>query len=207
MPQSYNASVKWTATLTNRLLAQAGLGLYTQQYREIYREELPTAPGGHIPQRSRMELATIRITPTSTTTTNLFRGAFRGRQRLPHLRREELHRQPVVRDRFAFAEGRDAVAAGHQPRSRSTARRHRVRFSNGLPNSAVICARRRKTRSRKSPTWDCSSTRSGRSAASRSAAACVTTTSTAYAPEQWSPPGTWVPARLTPPRREHPELA
>src|SRR5262245_49990181 len=45
MPQSYNASVKWTATLTNRLLAQAGLGLYTQQYREIYREELPTEPG------------------------------------------------------------------------------------------------------------------------------------------------------------------
>ena len=45
MPQSYNASVKWTSTLTNRLLAQAGLGLYTQQYREIYATELPTAPG------------------------------------------------------------------------------------------------------------------------------------------------------------------
>ena len=94
MPQSYNGSVKWTATLTNRLLAQAGLGLYTQQYREIYREELPTEPGitfHSFPQRI------TRYDPfyaNFDVTTGYFRGALRGRQHVPHLGREELHRQP-----------------------------------------------------------------------------------------------------------------
>ncbi len=77
MPQSYNASVKWTATLTNQLLAQAGLGLYTQQYREIYREELPTAPGtlSAFPNGARYDPFYANF----DVGTNLYRGAFRGR--------------------------------------------------------------------------------------------------------------------------------
>ena len=92
MPQSYNASVKWTSTLTNRLLAQAGLGLYTQQYREIYEPELPTAPGqavGIFPQTN------TRYDPFYTNfdqTTGYYPRRVARRQHLPHLGREELHR-------------------------------------------------------------------------------------------------------------------
>ena len=77
MPQSYNASVKWTGTLSNRLLAEAGLGLYTQQYREIYEPELPTAPGmavGVFPTTN------ARYDPFYTSldqTTGFYRGAWR----------------------------------------------------------------------------------------------------------------------------------
>ncbi len=77
MPQSYNASVKWTSTLTNRLLAQAGLGLYTQQYREIYEPELPTTPGLAV---GTFPLTGARYDPFFTNfdeTTGYYRGAFR----------------------------------------------------------------------------------------------------------------------------------
>jgi hypothetical protein len=77
MPQSYNASVKWTSTLTNQLLAQAGIGLYTQQYREIYEPELPTSPGQAV---NVFPLTNTRYDPFYVNfdqTTSYWRGAFR----------------------------------------------------------------------------------------------------------------------------------
>ena len=94
MPQSYNASVKWTATLTNRLLAQAGLGLYTQQYREIYRDgtaDRARARRQRVPQRSTLRPV---LTPTSTRRTNLYRGAFRAGNIFHISGVQELRRRP-----------------------------------------------------------------------------------------------------------------
>jgi len=39
MPHSYTTQAKWLSTISNKLLFEAGFGIYYQQYREIYRPE------------------------------------------------------------------------------------------------------------------------------------------------------------------------
>ncbi len=195
MPQSYNASVKWTATLTNRLLAQAGLGLYTQQYREIYREELPTSPGVTFHAFPNGALYDPYYTAFDVST-NLVRGAFRGRN-VFHI--------SGVRNYIAnlsYVTGSHTLKGGLQLQqgiSREADRQRgdiEVRFSNGLPNSAVLRATPQNAVEE--------ITDLGLFIDDKWSVGHVTLSGglrydyfNGTAPDQWSPDGTWVPARLT----------
>ena len=198
MPQSYNASVKWTSTLTNRLLAQAGLGLYTQQYREIYETELPTAPGqavGIFPQTN------ARYDPYFTNldeTTGFYRGAWRA---------GNIFHISGVRNysgSLSYVTGAQSFKGGFQLQdgiSRQSDRWRgdflRINWNSGLPRSVIL---------RASPRYAVENIRDlGLFADERWTLNRITLSGgirydyfNGYAPEQYSDAGTWVPARLTP---------
>ncbi len=195
MPQSYNASVKWTATLTNRLLAQAGLGLYTQQYREIYREELPTEPGVTFHSFPNGALYDPYYTNFDVTT-NLVRGAFRGRN--------VFHISGVKNyiANLSYVTGSHTLKGGMQLQqgiSREADQQRgdiEVRFSNGAPNQAVLRATPQNAVEE--------ITDLGLFIDEKWSLGHFTLSGglrydyfNGVAPDQWSPAGTWVPARLT----------
>ena len=195
MPQSYNASVKWTATLTNQLLAQAGLGLYTQQYREIYREELPTAPGtlSAFPNGARYDPFYANF----DVGTNLYRGAFRGRN--------VFHISGVKNwaGSLSYVTGSNTLKGGVQLQQ-GISREHdqhrgdmEVRFLNGAPSQVLLYATPRNAVEEITDLglfidekWSL-----GRFTISGGLRYDYFN---GTAPDQWSPPATWVPARLTP---------
>jgi hypothetical protein len=197
MPQSYNASVKWTATLSNRLLAQAGLGLYTQQYREIYREELPTSPGVAV---HTFPITGSRYDPFFANFdqgTNLYRGAFRGRN-VFHISGVKNYVASL-----SYVTGSHTLKGGVQLQQGISreADQHRgdmeIRWLNGVPNNVVLRATPRNAVENITDfglyideKWTI-----GRFAISGGVRYDYFN---GYAPEQWSPPGSWVPARLTP---------
>jgi hypothetical protein len=198
MPQSYNASVKWTATLTNRLLAQAGLGLYTQQYREIYRDELPTSPGqvvGTFPNTN------TRYDPFFTNvdqTTGFFRGAFR---------QGNIYHISGVRNYTAslsYVTGSHSLKVGTQYQDGISRQSdlwrgdiNQIQWLNGLPRAVVLQA---------SPRYAVENIRDlGIFVDDKWTFNRVTLSGgvrydyfNGYAPEQFSGPGTWIGARLTP---------
>jgi hypothetical protein len=198
MPQSYNASVKWTSTITNRLLAQAGLGLYTQQYREIYEPELPTAPGvsvGMFPQTN------TRYDPFYTNrdlTTDYYRGAWRA---------GNIYHISGVKNwaaSLSYVTGSHTLKGGMQYQdgiSRQSdlyrADINQIQFLNGLPRAVVLQA---------SPRYAVENIRDlGLFVDEKWTLNRITLSGgirydyfNGYAPEQYSEAGTWVPARLTP---------
>jgi hypothetical protein len=198
MPQSYNASVKWTATLTNRLLAQAGLGLYTQQYREIYEPELPTSPG-----------LAVGVFPNTNTrydpffenfdeTTGYSRGAFRD---------GNIFHISGVRNYLAsvsYVTGAQSLKVGMQYQDGISRQSDlfrgdldQIRWAGGLPRSVIL---------RASPRYAVENIRDlGIYVDERWTLNRLTLSGgvrydyfNGYAPEQYSEAGTWVPARLTP---------
>jgi hypothetical protein len=198
MPQSYNASVKWTATLTNRLLAQAGLGLYTQQYREIYEPELPTQFG-----------QAVHVFPTTNTrydpyytnfdeTTGFFRGAWRA---------GNIYHISGVRNYLAslsYVTGAQSLKFGVQLQDGISRQSdlyrgdiNQIRWNGGLPRSVVLQA---------SPRYAVENIRDlGIYVDERWTLNRVTLSGglrydyfNGYAPEQYSEAGSWIGARLTP---------
>jgi hypothetical protein len=198
MPQSFNASVKWTSTLTNQLLAQAGLGLYTQQYREIYRPELPTAPGLAV---GTLPITNTRYDPYFTNfdeTTGYFRGAWRA---------GNIYHISGVRNYLAslsYVTGSQSLKAGVQYQD-GISRQHdlyrgdlqQIRWANGRPRSVIL---------RASPRAAVENIRDlGLYVDERWTLNRLTLSGgvrfdyfNGYAPAQWSGPGTWIGARLTP---------
>ena len=198
MPQSYNGSVKWTSTLTNRLLAQAGLGLYTQQYREIYEPELPTAPGlavGVFP------LTNTRYDPYFTNldeSTGFYRGAWRA---------GNIFHISGVRNYAAslsYVTGAQSLKAGMQYQGGISRQSDlyrgdidSIRWIGGQPRAVVL---------RASPRYAVENIRDlGIFVDERWTLDRITVSGglrydyfNGYAPEQWSGPGTWIGARLTP---------
>lgn len=198
MPQSFNASVKWTSTLTNRLLAQAGLGLYTQQYREIYEPELPTAPGlavGVFPNTN------TRYDPYFTNldeTTQTYRGAWRS---------GNIFHISGVRNysgSLSYVTGAQSFKAGFQYQDGISRQSDlwrgdllRINWNAGLPRSVIL---------RASPRYAVENIRDlGIFVDERWTLNRITLSGgirydyfNGYAPEQYSEAGTWVPARLTP---------
>ena len=195
MPQSYNGSIKWTATLTNRLLAQAGLGLYTQQYREIYREELPTSPGITLSAFPSGALYDPFYTNFDVGA-NLYRGAFRGRN--------VFHISGVKNyiGNLSYVTGSHTLRGGMQLQQ-GISREHdqhrgdmEVRFLNGAPSQAVLYATPRNAVEEITDLglfidekWSL-----GRISLS---GGLRWDYFNGVAPDQWSPPANWVPARLT----------
>jgi hypothetical protein len=196
MPQSYNASVKWTATLTNHLLAQAGLGIYTQQYREIYEPELPGAPG----QTSRtFPITSTRYDPFFANldqSTSFYRGAFRDGNIL-HI--------SGVRNyvgSLSYVTGSQSLKAGMQFQdgiSRQSDQYHgdmEIRWNGGRPSQALL---------RASPRYAVENTSDlGLYIDERWTIRRLTLSGglrydyfNGSAPDQWSAPGTWIGARLT----------
>lgn len=198
MPQSYNASVKWTATLTNRLLAQAGLGLYTQQYREIYEPELPTAPGQAV---GVFPITNTRYDPFFTNldlSTGFFRGAWRAGN-IFHISGVRNYSASL-----AYVTGSQSLKVGMQYQDGISRQSDlwrgdisRIQWLNGQPRSVVL---------RASPQYAVENIRDlGLFVDERWTFDRITLSGglrydyfNGYAPEQWSAPGTWIGARLTP---------
>jgi hypothetical protein len=197
MPQSYNASVKWTSTLTNQLLAQAGLGLYTQQYREIYRSELPTAPGQAVHV---FPLTNTRYDPYFANldqTTTFYRGAFRSGN-IIHISGVRNYSGSLT-----YVTGSHSLKTGMQYQE-GISRQHdlyrgdmEIRWLNGAPNQVLL---------RASPRNAVENIRDlGLFVDEKWTVRRLTISGglrydyfNGYAPQQWSPPGTWIGARMTP---------
>jgi hypothetical protein len=198
MPQSFNASVKWTSTITNQLLAQAGIGLYTQQYREIYEPELPTAPGQAV---HTFPITNRRYDPYFTNVdiggVNLVRGAFRGGNIL-HI--------SGVRNyigSLSYVTGSQSFKAGIQYQE-GVSRQHdyyngamEIRWLNGAPSQALL---RAVPRNAAENIRDLGLYVDERWTINR-----LTLSGglrfdyfNGYAPEQWSPAGPFISARMTP---------
>ncbi len=198
MPQSYNASIKWTSTLTSRLLAQAGLGLYTQQYREIYEPDLPTQPGqavGTFPQTN------TRYDPFYTNrdlTTDYYRGAWRA---------GNIYHISGVRNYTAslsYVTGSQSLKGGMQFQDGISRQSDlyrgdidQIQWLGGLPRAVVL---------RASPRYAVENIRDlGLYVDEKWTLARLTLSGgirydyfNGYAPEQFSEAGTWIGARLTP---------
>jgi hypothetical protein len=201
MPQSYNASAKWTATLTNQLLAQAGLGLYTQQYREIYTPELPTSPGLIVNSTALPSGASWRWDPFFTNFdegTGYYRGAWRAGNVI-HISGVKNYNASL-----SYVTGSQSLKVGFQLQD-GISRQHdlyrgdltRINWANGAPRSVILRATPRNAVEVISDLgvfvdekWTINRiTLSGGIRYDRF---------NGHAPAQWSPPGTYVPARLTP---------
>ncbi|MBI4477374.1 MAG: TonB-dependent receptor [Acidobacteria bacterium] len=198
MPQSFNASAKWTATLTNRLLAQAGLGLYTQQYREIYRPELPTQPGQAV---HTFPLTNTRYDPYFTNfdeSTGFFRGAFRSGN-IYHI--SEVRNYSTS---LSYVTGSQSLKVGLQFQEGQSRQSDlwrgditRINWNSGRPRSVIL---------RASPRYAIENIRDlGLYVDDRWMLGRVTLSGgirydyfNGYAPEQYSEAGTWIGARLTP---------
>jgi hypothetical protein len=198
MPQSFNGSVKWTATLTNRLLAQAGLGLYTQQYREIYEPELPTVPGQ---AASVFPLTNTPYDPYYTNfdeTTGYFRGAWRSGN-IYHISGVRNYTASV-----SYVTGSQSLKVGMQYQD-GTSRQSdlwrgditRINWNGGRPRSVILRASPRYAVEHigdlglfVDDRWTLNRiTLSGGLRMDRF---------NGWAPEQYSEAGTWIGARLTP---------
>ena len=198
MPQSYNASVKWTSTLTNKLLAQAGIGLYTQQYREIYEPELPTSAGQAV---GTFPTTNARYDPFYTNldeTTGFYRGAWRA---------GNIFHISGVRNyvgSISYVTGSQSLKVGAQYQDGISRQSDlwrgdflRINWNGGLPRSVIL---------RASPRYAVENIRDlGLFVDERWVLGRVTLSGglrydyfNGYAPEQYSEAGTWVPARLTP---------
>ena len=198
MPMSFNASVKWTATLTSQLLAQAGVGLYTQQYREIYEPELPTAPSK---TAAVFPLTNTRYDPYFTNldeTTGYYRGAWRA---------GNIYHISGVRNYLAslsYVTGSHSLKGGLQFEEGISRQSDlwrgdffRINWNSGQPRSVIL---------RASPRYAVENIRDvGLYVDERWSLNRVTLSGglrydyfNGYAPEQYSDAGTWVPARLTP---------
>ncbi len=198
MPQSYNASVKWTATLTNRLLAQAGLGLYTQQYREIYEVELPTAPGRAV---GTFPITNARYDPFYTNfdqTTGFFRGAWRAGN-IFHISGVKNYLASLT-----YVTGSHSLKTGVQYQDGISRQSdlyrgdiNQIQWLGGQPRAVVLQA---------SPRYAVENIRDlGFFVDDRWTFARFTLSGglrfdyfNGYAPEQYSEAGTWIGARLTP---------
>jgi hypothetical protein len=198
MPQSYNASAKWTATVTSKLLAEAGLGLYTQQYREIYEPELPTSPGLAV---GTFPVTNARYDPYYTAfdeTTGNYRGAWRA---------GNIYHISGVKNYIAslsYVTGSQSLKVGLQE-SDGISRQSdlyrgdidNIRFNNGLPRAVVL---------RASPRYAVENIRDlGLYVDEKWTLGRITLSGgvrydyfNGSAPEQYSGPGTWIGARLTP---------
>ncbi|MBI3262842.1 MAG: TonB-dependent receptor [Acidobacteria bacterium] len=198
MPQSFNASVKWTGMLSNSLLAQAGLGLYTQQYREIYEPELPTAPGQRVGTFPRTNTQYDPFFTNFDQTTGFFRGAFRSGN-IVHI--------SAVRDYSAslsYVTGSQSFKVGLQFQE-GMSRQHdhyrgdigEIRWLDGRPNQVVL---RASPRTAIENIRDLGLYVDERWTLNRLALSGGLRFDyfNGYAPEQWSGPGTWIGARLTP---------
>lgn len=197
MPQSYNASAKWTATLTNSLLAQAGLGLYTQQYREIYEPELPTAPGLGV---GTFPVTNTRYDPYFTNfdeSTGFFRGAWRAGN-IFHI--SEVRNYSAS---LSYVTGSQSFKAGMQYQEGISRQSDlwrgditRINWNSGRPRSVIL---------RASPRYAVENIDDlGLFVDERWTFNRVTLSGgvrydsfNGSAPEQWSAPGTWISARLT----------
>ena len=198
MPMSYDAMVKWTSTITSRLLAEAGLGLYTQQYREIYEKELPTAPGATV---GVFPLTNTRYDPFYTNfdeTTGFYRGAFRS---------GNIYHISGVRNYIASVShvtGANSLKVGMQYQGGISRQSDlyrgdidQIRWNGGLPRSVIL---------RASPRYAVENIRDlGLYVDEKWTLNRVTLSGgvrydyfNGFAPEQYSGPGTWIGARLTP---------
>lgn len=198
MPQSYNASVKWTSTISNRLLAEAGLGLYTQQYREIYEPELPTSPGVSV---GVFPVTNTRYDPFYTNldqTTGYYRGAWRA---------GNIFHISGVRNYLAavsYVTGAQSLKAGFQYQDGISRQSdlyrgdiNQIQWLNGAPRAVVLQA---------SPRYAVENIADiGLYVDERWTLKRLTLSGgvrfdyfNGSAPEQWSAPGTWIGARLTP---------
>jgi hypothetical protein len=198
MPQSYNASVKWTSTITNRLLAEAGLGLYTQQYREIYEPELPTSPGA---AAGVFPVTNTRYDPFYTNldqTTGFYRGAWR---------QGNIYHISGVRNYVAsvsYVTGEQSLKVGVQYQDGISRQSdlyrgdiNQIQWLNGAPRAVVLQA---------SPRYAVEEIADiGLYVDDRWTFDRVTLSGgirfdyfNGFAPEQWSEPGSWIGARLTP---------
>ena len=198
MPQSFNASVKWTSTITNRLLAQAGIGLYTQQYREIYEKELPTSPGQAV---GVFPITGARYDPFFTAldeTTGYYRGAWRA---------GNIYHISGVRNyvgSVSYVTGSQSLKVGAQYEEGISRQADlyrgdidAIRFNSGVPRAVTL---------RASPRYAVENIRDlGLFVDERWTINRITLSGgirydyfNGYAPEQYSGPGTWIGARLTP---------
>jgi hypothetical protein len=198
MPQSFNASLKWSSTLTNRLLAQAGLGVYTQQYREIYEKELPTSPGQAV---GVFPLTNTRYDPYFTNldeTTNYYRGAWRA---------GNIYHISGVKNWVAsltYVTGSQTLKVGFQDQEGISRQSDlyrgdidSIRWNGGQPRAVVL---------RASPRYAVENIRDlGLFVDERWTLDRITLSGgirydyfNGYAPEQYSAAGTWIGARLTP---------
>ncbi len=198
MPQSYVASVKWTSTITNRLLVEAGLGLYTQQYREIYEPELPTSPGVAV---GTFPLTNTRYDPfyeNFDESTGYFRGAWRDGN-IFHISGVKNYIGSV-----SYVTGSQSLKVGLQYQDGISRQSDlfrgdfdQIRWNGGLPRSVIL---------RASPRYAVENIRDlGIYVDDRWTFDRVTLSGglrydyfNGYAPEQYSEPGTWIGARLTP---------
>jgi hypothetical protein len=199
MPQSYNGSVKWTATLTNRLLAQAGLGLYTQQYREIYIPELPTEPGLLVHTFPSPTPASYDPYFTNfDENTGYYRGAWRAGN-VVHISGVKNYSASL-----SYVTGSQSLKVGFQLQD-GISRQHdqyrgdltRINWNGGRPRSVILRATPRNAVEEISDL--------GLFVDEKWTINRVTLSGgvrydhfSGLAPEQWSPEGTYVPARLTP---------
>ena len=198
MPQSYVGSVKWTSTVTNRLLVEAGLGLYTQQYREIYETELPTSPGVAV---GTFPLTNTRYDPfyeNFDETTGYFRGAWRDGN-IFHISGVKNYIGSV-----SYVTGSQSLKVGLQYQDGISRQSDlfrgdfdQIRWNGGQPRSVIL---------RASPRYAVENIRDlGIFVDDRWTFNRVTLSGglrydyfNGYAPEQSSEPGTWIGARLTP---------
>ncbi|OFW24733.1 MAG: hypothetical protein A3H97_20140 [Acidobacteria bacterium RIFCSPLOWO2_02_FULL_65_29] len=198
MPQSFNASVKWTSTLTNQLLAQAGLGLYTQQYREIYEPELPTSPGVAV---GTFPLTNARYDPFFTNfdeTTGFFRGAWRAGN-IYHISGVKNYTASLT-----YVTGSQSLKVGAQYQDGISRQSDlyrgdiaQIRWNSGRPRSVIL---------RASPRYAVENIGDlGLYVDERWTLNRLTLSGgvrydyfNGSAPEQYSGPGTWIGARLTP---------
>jgi carboxypeptidase family protein len=198
MPQSYDASVKWTSTLTSHLLAEAGLGLYTQQYREIYESELPTSPGLAVGTFPRTNTRYDPFFENFDETTGFFRGAFRD---------GNIYHISGVRNymgSLSYVTGSQSLKVGMQYQDGISRQSDlfrgdldQIRWNGGLPRSVIL---------RASPRYAVENIRDlGIFVDERWTFDRVTLSGgvrydyfNGYAPEQYSEAGTWIGARLTP---------
>jgi hypothetical protein len=198
MPQSFNASAKWTATLTSQLLAEAGVGFYTQQYREIYEPELPTAPGEKV---GVFPLTNTRYDPFYTNldeTTGYYRGAWRAGN-IYHISGVKNYIASV-----SYVTGSQSLKVGLQQQDGISRQSdlyrgdiNVIRWNGGLPRAVTLQA---------SPRYAVENIRDvGVFVDERWTLNRITLSGgvrydyfNGYAPEQYSGPGTWIGARLTP---------
>lgn len=203
-PMIYNATNKWTATVSNRVLVEAGLGLYTQQYTTWYRPDQVTSPGQTVRYFPVTNTPFDPYFPNTDLTTGFQRGSYSGGHvlNLNH-NRDWVASASYVTGSHSLKVGLEVLDV--QNRQSSEYRGDMtIRWRNGRPDSVFL---------RATPLYAVEEVVDlGLYAQDVWTFRRITVNGgirferfTGYVPEQWSPPGTWVGARLTPEVKDAPK--